>query len=183
MAGTHYCFGAYLQRRSFRGCRAKRPYAHSLSWNPPLDRQLTAAPPQCKPAPPYFGSFFSLNPVCSAIRPSPPRTNDILATYLETGSTRGHRTHSRASFFATGGWCLLRQVKSGVTSRCTCKNRNRPQGEAQRSQRGSMACEWARVSRQQFQRLVSCRLSNRGRLHFPLHSPSPLGRLFSLKPK
>ena len=27
VADTHYCYGAYLQRRRFRGCRAKRLYA------------------------------------------------------------------------------------------------------------------------------------------------------------
>ena len=28
MANTHYCYGAYLQRKRFQRCRAKRLYAH-----------------------------------------------------------------------------------------------------------------------------------------------------------
>ena len=31
MAGTHCCYGAYLQRRRFRGCRAKRLCAHKVA--------------------------------------------------------------------------------------------------------------------------------------------------------
>ena len=42
MADTHCCYGAYLQRRRFRGCRAKRLYAHGPynAQNPPLSARF-----------------------------------------------------------------------------------------------------------------------------------------------